>query len=264
MTEQVGAVAMGDGCRIAYRLDGPVDAPILLLSNSLGSTMEMWDPQVEPLSRHCRLLRYDSRGHGRSGVPPGAYSLDRLGRDVIELLDALRLERVHFCGVSKGGMVGQWLGYRAPERIDLLVLSNTSAYMGPPSSWDARIAAVTEGGMTALAEAVVERWFTPAFRRPGNKVFADAKAMILATDPMGYAGCCAAIRDMDLRPTAPLIARPTLVIAGTEDPATPPTDGQAIASAIRGARLATLPAAHLSNLERPHDYCAILLDFLAG
>lgn len=254
--------AMGDGCGIAWRFDGPAGAPVLLLSNSLGSNMEMWAPQVEPLSRHFRLLRYDSRGHGRSDVPSGAYSLDRLGRDVVELLDALGLERVHFCGVSKGGMVGQWLGYRAPERIDRLILSNTSAYMGPPSGWDARIAAVREGGMAALADAVVERWFTPAFRGPDNEVFDAAKAMILATNPEGYTGCCAAIRDMDLRPTASLIARPTLVIAGTEDPATPSAEGEAIAKTVPGAELATLPAAHLSNLERPNDYSAILLDFL--
>lgn len=262
MMEDIQRATMGDGCGIAYRFDGPEDAPVLLLSNSLGSTMDMWAPQVEPLSRYFRLLRYDSRGHGRSDVPQGAYSLDRLGRDVVELLDALGLERVHYCGVSKGGMVGQWLGFRAPERIDRLILSNTSAYMGPPPGWDARIVAVREGGMAALADAVVERWFTPAFRQPDNEVFANARTMILATDPAGYAGCCAAIRDMDLRPTAPLISRPTLVIAGTEDPATPPSDGEAIASAVPGARLATLPAAHLSNLERPDDYCAILLDFL--
>lgn len=264
MTEHVGTVAMGDGCRIAYRFDGPVDAPVLLLSNSLGSTMEMWAPQVESLSRYFRLLRYDSRGHGRSDVPAGAYSLDRLGRDVVELLDALGLDRVHFCGVSKGGMVGQWLGYRAPERIDRLILSNTSAYMGPPSGWDARINAAREGGMAAIADAVVERWFTSEFRAAGSDVFAGARAMIVATDPVGYAGCCAAIRDMDLRPTAPLIARPTLVIAGADDPATPPSEGEAIAAAVPGSRVALVPGAHLANLERPADYLAVVLDFLGA
>lgn len=264
MTEDVGTVAMGDGCRIAYRFDGPADAPVLILSNSLGSTMDMWAPQVEGLSRHFRLLRYDSRGHGRSDVPAGAYSMDRLGRDVIELMDALGVGQAHYCGVSKGGMVGQWLGYRAPERIDRLILSNTSAYMGPPSGWDTRIAAVKGGGMAAVADAVAERWFTPEFRAAGNAVFVNARAMILATDPAGYAGCCAAIRDMDLRPTAPLIARPALVIAGSEDPATPPAEGEAIAAVIAGARFALVHGAHLANLERPDDYLSILLDFLGG
>lgn len=180
--------------------------------------MEMWKPQVEALSGQFRLLRYDARGHGRSDVPAGAYGLDRLGRDVVELLDALGIAKAHFCGLSMGGMVGQWLGVRAPERLDKLVLANTSAYMGPPSGWDDRIAAVRAGGLVALAEGTMGRWFTPGFiaREPGT--LAAVCAMLLACPPDGYAGCCAAIRDMDLRPTAPLVRAETLVIAGAHDP----------------------------------------------
>ncbi len=249
----------GDGCRIAYRFDGPEDGPILLLSNSLGTNMNMWAPQLTAFTRHFRVLRYDSRGHGQSDVPLGGYSMDRLGRDVIELLDGLGIGQVTFCGLSKGGMVGQWLGYRAPARISTLVLCNTSAYMGPPSSWDDRIRTVREKGMTALTEAVLARWFTPEFRGSAPDVVATIRAMLHTTDPVGYAGCCAAIRDMDLRPTAALIRAQTTVIAGERDPATPLDQARLIADGIPGAVLATIDAAHLSNVEQPAGFTELVL-----
>ncbi|MAM39073.1 MAG: 3-oxoadipate enol-lactonase [Sphingobium sp.] len=257
-------ITAGDGCRIAYRLDGPEAAPVLLLSNSLGTAMEMWAPQMPALARSFRVLRYDSRGHGQSDAPAGAYSMDRLGRDVIELLDALAIPKVRFCGLSKGGMVGQWLGIRAPERLECLVLANTSPFMGPPSSWDGRIAAVHEGGMAGLVDAVLERWFTPSFLATGEEQIAPVRAMLTATDPGGYAGCCAAIRDMDMRPMLGLITTPTLVIGGSQDPATPPPHSELLASSIASARLVMLPAAHLSNVEQAEAFTGALFDHFAA
>lgn len=255
-------ITTGDGCRIAWRFDGQEDAPVLVLSNSLGTDMSMWAPQMEAFSARFRVLRYDSRGHGASDAPAGAYSMDRLGRDVIELLDALGLERVAFCGLSKGGMVGQWLGYRAPERIAALVLANTSPYMGPASAWDARIATVRADGLSAIAAASVVRWFTPGFVQSHPAVVAEIEARFLSLDAAGYAGCCAAIRDMDLRATAPLILPPALVIGGLQDGSTPPEQARALAAAIPAARLVMLDAAHLSNVEQPGAFAEAVLGFL--
>lgn len=257
-------ILTGDGCRIAYRWDGPSHLPVLLLSNSLGTSLHMWDAQLPAWTRHFRVLRYDARGHGRSAVPAGAYSMDRLGRDVIELLDALKIDKVHFCGLSMGGMVGQWLGMRASTRVDRLALCNTSAFMGPPSNWDTRIAAVRTQGIASIAEAVVSRWFTAAYQETAPDEVARIKDMLLATDPHGYAGCCAAIRDMDMRRTGALIANRTLVVAGDCDDATPLSDGEALANAVPGARLATLHAAHLSNVEQRELFTQTVLHFLTS
>ena len=256
-------ITTGDGCRIAYRFDGPEGAPVLLLSNSLGTDMDMWAPQLATWTQAFRVLRYDHRGHGASDAPAGGYSIDRLGRDVIELLDALALERVDFCGLSLGGMTGQWLGIRAPRRIRRLILANTSSFMGPPSDWDARIALVREQGMAPLAQASVERWFTAAFAATGQAAIAPIAAMLQATNAQGYAGCCAAIRDMDMRGTVALVETPTLIIGGTQDPATPPPHGEALAKAIAGARLLMLEAAHLANVEQADAFGRAVPDFLA-
>lgn len=257
-------IAMGDGCRLAYRFDGPSDAPVLVLSNSLGTRMAMWEAQVPAFSERFRVLRYDSRGHGASDAPPGAYGLDRLGRDVVELLDALGLDRVAFCGLSLGGMVGQWMGMRAPERLTRLVLANTSGFMGPPSAWDARIAAALSQGMAPLAAASVARWFTPDFAARDPQAVAAIEDGLMRTSPQGYAGCCAAIRDMDLRRVASLIPTPALVISGTADPATPPDHGEALATTLPDARLTLLDAAHLSNVEQPAAFTAAVLGFLSA
>lgn len=256
-------ITTGDSCRIAYRFDGPLDAPMLLLSNSLGTDLDMWAPQMEAWTQHFRLLRYDQRGHGASDAPAGAYSMDRLGRDVIELLDALGIETVDFCGLSLGGMIGQWLGIYAPDRVRRLVLANTSSYMGPPAGWDTRIASVMAHGMLPLARASAERWFTAAFRETETQSITPVVAMLLATDPAGYAGCCAAIRDMDMRRTVQLIARPTLVIGGSLDPSTPPPHSDALAKTIPAALLCMLEAAHLSNVEAPRPFINAVEDFLA-
>jgi len=260
-----GKVWMGDGCRIAWRIDGSRDAPVLMLSNSLGTDMHMWDAQIDRWSRQFCVLRYDQRGHGASEAPPGAYSLDRLGFDVVELLDALDIAAVDFCGLSLGGMVGQWLGIRAPARIGRLVLANTSGYMGPPKAWDERIEAVRRAGMASLADASIARWFTGRFasRADAQPAIDAISQMFEATDPAGYTGCCAAIRDMDMRRTATLIERPTLIIGGTLDPATPPSHSRALHDAIPRSRLLFLPAAHLANVECPEAFAVEVAEFLS-
>ncbi|HEY0779244.1 MAG TPA: 3-oxoadipate enol-lactonase [Gemmatirosa sp.] len=257
---------LGDGCRLAYRLDGPEGAPVLLLVNSLGTALEMWTPQMAAFTAHVRVLRYDARGHGASDAPPGAYSLDRLGRDAVELLDAVGVERVHVCGLSLGGMVAQWLGVRAPERVDRLVLACTAAYLGPPAGWEQRIAMVRQEGMEALVAPVLGRWFTPAFRARAPEAVAPVHDMLLATPPDGYAGCCAALRDADLRPTTSLIACPVRLIAGVHDPVTPPERSDEIASALHGraagAEVVRLDAAHLANVEQPDAFARAVVAFL--
>ena len=259
-----GSITTGDGCSIAYRFDGPIDGPVLLLSNSLGTDMAMWEPQIAAFAAQFRVLRYDSRGHGRSGVPTGGYSIDRLGRDVIELLDALEISSFDFCGLSLGGMVGQWLGIREADRVRRLVLANTSGLMAPASSWDARIGIVLQSGMKSLAEASVARWFTEGFATIAPGAVAPILAMLNATDPQGYAGCCAAIRDMDMRRTVSLVTTPTLVICGARDPATPPAHSEALVNSIAGANFTMLDAAHLSNVEQPKLFSDAVLRFLTN
>jgi 3-oxoadipate enol-lactonase len=253
-----------DGCRMHYRFDGPADAPVLLLSNSLGTALGMWDAQVPAFASRFRVLRYDSRGHGQSGAPPGPYSIDRLGRDALGLLDALDLMRVRFCGLSKGGMVGMWLGWNVGERIERLVLCNTSPKLGPRTLWDERIRTVSERGMVALTDAVLERWFTAGFRASAPAQVEPVRQMLLATPPDGYAACCAAIRDMDQGEAIRAIRRPTLVVVGAHDPATPPDHGGLIAKRIARAELVSLAAAHLSNIEAAAAFNAAVLDFLSA
>lgn len=254
----------GDGVRIAYRFDGDAGLPVLVLSNSIGTTLHMWDEQIPALSRAFRVLRYDTRGHGASGVPQGAYSLDRLGRDVIELMDGLDIGRAHFLGLSLGGMVGQWLGVHAPGRVDRLILANTSAYLGPAPQWDERIAATLRApDMTDTAAMFLGNWFPAPMLQAGGPVIGAFRAMLLATDRHGLAGAFAAVRDMDLRRTIALIPRPTLVIAGRDDTVTAASHGEFIAAAVPGAELLVLPAVHLSNIERPAEFLEAVLTFLA-
>jgi 3-oxoadipate enol-lactonase len=235
--------------RIHYALEGQSGAPALVLSNSLGTNYSMWDPQLPELRKKLRVLRYDTRGHGQSSLTPGPYSIEQLGRDVMALLDALDLDRVHFCGLSMGGMIGMWLGANAPERLNKLVLCNTAAKIGTSEVWNARIEAVRKNGMKSVASAVVERWFSPAFREKPPATVSSTLKMLEAANPEGYAACCAAIRDFDFREQLSRIRVPTLVIAGAHDPSTPPADGRFLADQIQGAQYAELDAAHLSNIE---------------
>lgn len=253
-----------DGLRLFHRFDGPEDAPVLVLSNSLGTDHALWDPQLAAFANRFRVLRYDARGHGRSGVPSRPATVERLGRDVLDLLDDLGLRRVHFCGLSMGGMTGMWLGAHAPERIDRLVLCNTSAHMPPAEAWNKRIDAVRASGMAAVAPGVLERWFTAEFRARAPAVVDGVRQVLLATPPEGYASCCAAIRDLDLREELRGVRSPTFVIVGANDPATPPDHGRLIASRIPFARLQELPAAHLSNVEAAEAFTREVLGFLSA
>jgi 3-oxoadipate enol-lactonase len=253
----------GDGTRIAYRFDGREDAPVLMLSNSIATSLHMWDGVVPDLVEHFRLLRYDMRGHGGSDAPVGAYSIDRLGRDAIELLDALGLERVHFLGLSLGGMIGQWLGIRASERVDRLILSNTSAYLGPARYFDGRIAELARiRDMGETADGFIRNWFSQeTIDRRASDVDAF-RNIVVETPPHGLAGAFAAVRDLDFRRTVALIDRPTLVIAGEHDTVTLPEHGESIAASIAGARFVSLPCVHLPNVESQRAFVDAVNGFL--
>lgn len=250
-----------DNTRLFYRLDGSDDRPVLVLAHSIGADLGLWDPQMPDLLPHFRILRYDSRGHGASDAPAGEYSIERLGLDVLGLADALGIDQFAFCGLSLGGMVGQWLAARAPDRLTRLVLANTSPHLGPAEFWDTRRRAVLASGMAAIVETAMERSFSPeTLRDPRAR---SVRRAMLGTDPVGYAGCCAAIRDMDQTALLRTIRVPTLLIVGERDVPTPwAGHGEVLAREIPGARVATLPAAHLSNIERPRSFSAALLDFL--
>lgn len=248
--------------RTHYRLTGDTGS-VLLFSNSLGVDFSMWDPQLAGLQPHFRILRYDTRGHGQSSVTPGDYTIEQLGRDVLGLLDSLRLDRVHFCGLSMGGMIGIWLGIHAPHRLHRLVLCNTAARIGTEAAWNARIATVRTEGMKPVAAAVVERWFTPEFRASSGEKVARARHMLENSPPEGYAACCAAIRDMDQREAVARIKASTLVIYGGRDPVTPPSDAQFLTDHIAGAVKVELAAAHLSNVEQPAAFTQAVSNFLS-
>ncbi|MGX8008615.1 alpha/beta fold hydrolase [Mesorhizobium sp. ORM8.1] len=253
----------GDGARIAYRFDGPQDRPVLMLSNSIATTFHMWDGQVPELAKSFRVLRYDFRGHGGSDAPAGAYSLDRFGRDVLELLDFLDISRVHFLGLSLGGFVGQWLGVHAPERIERLILSNTSPHLGPASYFDEQISnALAASDLSATADMFMRNWFPPAMLAGRNGTVEEFRAAILAMSPQGLAGCFAAVRDSDLRRPIALINAPTLVIGGIDDKVTLASHSEAIAETVPGAELLLLPGVHLLNVERPVEFMAAVTRFL--
>lgn len=250
--------------QLHYRLEGNPDpaAPVLVLSNSLGTALAMWQPQLAHWQTRFRVLRYDTRGHGDSSVTPGPYTIAQLGADVIGLLDHLRIARAHFCGISMGGITGMWLALHHPERIDRLVLSNTAAYIGPPDNWSARAAAVEQHGVASIADAVVARWLTPAHAAQHPDQVAFLTAMLKSTPDSGYAAACRAVRDSDLRASVAAIAAPTLVIAGTGDMPTPPADGQFLHQQIAGSRYLEFDAAHLSNQQHPAAFAEAVSAFL--
>jgi 3-oxoadipate enol-lactonase len=250
------------GAKFHYEFEGPAGAPALVLSNSLASALTMWDPQWKALTQQYRVLRYDQRGHGQTAVTPGPYSTETLARDCLALMDALKIQRAHFCGLSMGGACGQWIGANAPERIDRLILSNTASKFGTPDVWNQRIASVKNGGMQAVADATMERWFTAGFRQKSPEAVAGIKKTLLATKPEGFMACCEGLRETDLQQAITAIKRPTMVIAGTHDPGTPPAAGQFISKQIAGAKYVELNAAHLANVEVPTEYTKTVLDFL--
>jgi 3-oxoadipate enol-lactonase len=248
---------------VHHVVTGPADGPPLILSNSLGADLRMWDPQADALAERFRLVRYDTRGHGGSPVPDGPYTIEHLGEDVIALLDHLEMERAHFAGLSLGGMTGLWLAVNAPERLERLVLLCTSAQLGPATTWRERAETVRAQGTDAVAEAGVGRWLTEPFRADNPDTAAWLRDMIAATPDVGYAASCAVIEHMDLTGGLAGVSAPTLVIAGAQDPSTPPEHARRIVSAIPGARLEVLdPAAHLVNVERPQDVTRLILEHL--
>ncbi len=250
-------------CDVHHVLEGPSAAEVVVLSNSLGTAMRMWDPQARALARDRRVVRYDMRGHGRSPVPPAPYAIADLGADLVALLDRHGIERASLCGVSLGGMVSMWVAAHAPERVDRLVVCSTSALLGPPEAWAQRAALVLRDGMEAVAETVLARWFTPGFAAGRPDVVEGVRRQLLRTPPDGYAACCEAIGAMDLRPDLGAIRAPALVISAVDDPSTPPEHGRAIAAAIPGARFAELEqGAHLVNLETPEAVTALVLAHL--
>jgi 3-oxoadipate enol-lactonase len=261
-----GARAGRPPVRLAASMAGPSGAPVLVLGNSLGTTRELWEPQLGALSSRFRVLRYEHRGHGGSPAPPGPYSIADLGADVLALLDGYEVGTAHYCGVSLGGMVGMWLAANAPGRIGKLALCCTSACLQPAQLWRDRAAAVRRSGLAPISRQVVGRWFTPGYQasHPGTVAgFVTTLEQDVAAE--GYAGCCDAIEAMDLRPLLGTVTAPTLVIAGAEDPATPPWHGAVIAAAIPGARLRVIRgAAHLANVSTAAEFTATLLTHLAG
>lgn len=247
-------------------VDGDAAAPPLILSNSLGTTLEMWDPQVEALSRQYRLIRYDTRGHGGSPVTPGPYRFEDLGLDVLAVLDALDIGRAAFCGISMGGHTGLWLGIHAGQRFKGIAVCNSAARIGSPQGWQERAAMVRAGGpgaMRALAESSPGRWFSEGYVQSHPAEVQLAQSWIADIAPSGYAACCEALAASDLRGELHRITTPTLLLAGAADPVTTVVDAQAMQAAISGAGLVVLPASHLSNLEAPQAFNQAILEFLA-
>ena len=249
--------------RLFYRLQGAAELPVIVLSHSIGTDHSMWDLQAADLLSHFRVLRFDTRGHGASDVPAGEYSLETLGRDVLGLLDALGFSKISFCGLSMGGAIGQWLAVHAPERLSTLVLANTSPRLGSVQMWSDRISAVQKGGMAAIGEMAMGRFFSPETLARPNAQVENVRSVLLGTSPVGYTGCCAALRDFDGRAALGKIQVPTLVISGGRDVSTPwAGNSELLAQGIAGASSLRLPAAHLSNLERPKSFTAALFGFL--
>jgi 3-oxoadipate enol-lactonase len=255
-------IAKLNATQIHYAFSGAEDAPVLLLSHSLGTDFTMWDAQLPQLSKSFRVLRYDTRGHGQSEVSRGPYDFDKLGRDVLGLADELGISKFSFCGLSMGGVTGMWLGINASYRLHKLVLSSTAAKIGNADTWNARIDAVRKGGMKAVAPGTMERWFTPRFREREPQTVERIQKMVESTSPEGFIACCEALREADFRESIKTIRTPTLVISGTQDPGTPPADGKFIANQIAGARYVELDAAHLSNIEQHEAFTQELSKFL--
>jgi 3-oxoadipate enol-lactonase len=253
--------ALINNARLFYRLEGRSSLPVLVLSHSLGCDHSMWAPQMPDLLDHFQVLRYDTRGHGASDVPAGNYTLDQLGQDVMALTDRLGIANFAFCGISMGGAVGQWLANKVPQRLTRIVLANTGPKFGTPDSWDARRKAVLEGGMQAIVDMVIQRFFSP--EKQADTWAQSTRAVVMGTDPKGYAACCMAMRDADFRAVISKITMPVLVIGSDKDPSTPwEGHGAVLAREIPGARAVRLETAHLSNLERPEEFTAVVLDFL--
>ena len=251
-----------NGAQMYYELSGSASAPVLMFSNSLGTNLTMWTPQVEALGERYRILRYDTRGHGQSAVTPGPYEISQLADDVLGLLDGLGIDKVSFCGLSMGGMIGMTLPLRVPDRVRKIVLCCTAPKLGSTDTWNARIASVQKGGMAAVTDTVLERWYTPPFRATAPEQIQWTKHMLLTTPPDGYIANCEAIRDEDLREAIAGIRIPILILTGKHDPVVPVADGRFMAERIRGSKYVELPAAHMANIEASDLFTKELATFL--
>ncbi len=254
-----------DGIRLAYQVDGSENAPTLVFVNSIGSNLSMWDAQVEHLSHALRIVRYDTRGHGASDAPPGSYTLEQLGLDLLALLDELQIEQANICGLSLGGITALWLAIAYPHRIARAVFANTAARIGTTESWDARIEAVRTGGMTAIRDTVLARFLSANFRQQHPETAQEIGNMIESTNPVGYIGACAALRDADLRAKISAIHTPSLIIGSALDESTPLAQSHELHASISYSLIKIFnDVAHLSNVERPDEFSDYVLSFLNG
>lgn len=257
------AFAELNGLRIRYEFSGLENGTVLVFSHPLGTDLTMWDGQAADFGRKFRVLRYDKRGHGGSSSPTGLYTIEQMGRDAVGLLDYLKLDKVNYCGLSIGGQTGMWLGANAPERLNKLVLSNTAAKIGNDDGWNARIDAVTKGGVKSVSKVVIDRWFTAEFQAKAPVEIEKIRAVFERSDAAGYVACCAAVKMFDFREKVAGVKVPTLVVAGTHDPATTPVDTKFVADRIAGSKFVELSASHLSNIEQREKYSAAVAEFLA-
>jgi 3-oxoadipate enol-lactonase len=250
------------GCRLRYEISGRSDRPALLFSNSLGTTHELWRPQAEAVSSAFRIVRYDTRGHGESDAPAGPYSIEMLGLDAVAILDAAQVDRAHVCGLSLGGLTAMWLGVYAPERVRSIVLASTAARIGNSMMWEERIVQVLGAGVRSIADAAMGRWFTAGYRAQHPEVVAVYHEMLRNTSATGYAACCEALRDADLRAAIGKIRVPALIIAGHHDPVTPPSDAEDMRARIPNSRVSLLEAAHIANVEQAEAFDDLLIEFI--
>jgi 3-oxoadipate enol-lactonase len=253
---------VSNGCRIVYDIAGPSDRPPLLMCHALSTSAEVWAPQVPSLTRHYRVIRPDMRGHGRSEAPAGEYTIEQLGADAIAVLDAEGVERAHVCGLSIGGLVVMWLAIHAAGRVNRLVPVSTAPRITQPDLWTERIRQVRNGELETIADRAMERWFTTDYRERHPEVVSRHHAMVTSCAPDGYVGCCAVLRDTDLAEDLRRVEAATLVICGSSDPVTTPSDAEAIRSRIPGSQMLTLDAAHLPNVERAEEFSSALMEFL--
>ena len=247
-----------------YKIQGTPNSPVLMFSNSLGADLSMWDELVPLLLPYFRVLQYDTRGHGQSELTEGPYTIERLGKDVISLLDQLDIDKVYFCGLSMGGLIGQYLGIHHPDRLHKLILSNTDSKIGTAENWNERINTINEQGMQAIVDGTMEKWFTPSYHKTNPARVAQMKELFLANKTAGYSACCAAIGAADFRSEIKKITAETLIITGDEDAVTNVVQAEGLQKEIPNAKLKVFPARHLPSTELPIEYADTLIDFLVG